>query len=144
MYSCLVKNKSDGWKMLERWHSLAYGNLLRLDHTLWFVGGFSRMVSSEDPRQRYFWQWIWLSLQQLGRWCWSCDSAHFQGDRSDQISGSPGLAVEFDMYRNPDLGELSGNHISVHVPPRKGHAGWSRTIISCWIVDFWSMSILNK
>ncbi len=31
-----------------------------------------------------------------------------------------GLAVEFDMYRNPDLGELSGNHISVHVPPRKG------------------------
>ena len=24
------------------------------------------------------------------------------------------------MYRNPDLGELSGNHISVHVPPRKG------------------------
>ncbi|CAJ1382713.1 unnamed protein product [Effrenium voratum] len=30
------------------------------------------------------------------------------------------LAVEFDMHRNVDLGELSGNHISVHVPARKG------------------------
>eukprot|EP00438_Fugacium_kawagutii_P034067 Skav205988 [mRNA] locus=scaffold2084:28356:34128:+ [translate_table: standard] len=36
------------------------------------------------------------------------------------LSWDRGLAVEFDMYRNPDLGELSGNHISVHVPPRKG------------------------
>ncbi|CAE7647951.1 unnamed protein product, partial [Symbiodinium sp. CCMP2456] len=30
------------------------------------------------------------------------------------------LAIEFDMFRNPDLGELTSNHISVQVPPRKG------------------------
>ena len=27
------------------------------------------------------------------------------------------------MHRNVDLGELSGNHISVHVPARKGRNG---------------------
>lgn len=53
------------------------------------------------------------SLQARNWFQWPCD-------RPISHWWHRGLAVEFDMYRNPDLGELSGNHISVHVPPRKG------------------------
>jgi len=69
----------------------------------------------------------------IGEWCEPAGADGFafvvqnEGRKivGNDISGNGygfrySLAVEFDMYRNPDLGELSGNHISVHVPPRKG------------------------
>ncbi|CAK9065505.1 BTB/POZ domain-containing protein [Durusdinium trenchii] len=69
----------------------------------------------------------------IGEWCEPAGADGFafvvqnEGRKivGNDISGNGygfrySLAVEFDMYRNPDLGELTGNHISVHVPPRKG------------------------